>query len=139
MVQAIPDEAGVGDLQSRQGLGCETIIKNCSETGFSGVELRTTHAHQVEVALGEELGRRCANGSRTRRWRCTGWAARSITPDQDKLRKDIEATKEYIVLAQEVGATGVKVRPNGLPERGGGGEDAGANREVAEGVGRIRG
>ncbi|MCX6903466.1 MAG: TIM barrel protein, partial [Verrucomicrobia bacterium] len=38
------------------------------------------------------------------------------TPDQAKLRKDIEATKEYIVLAQDVGATGVKVRPNGLPK-----------------------
>src|SRR5207344_979580 len=38
------------------------------------------------------------------------------TPDPAKLRKDIEATKEYIVLAQDVGATGVKVRPNGLPK-----------------------
>jgi len=37
------------------------------------------------------------------------------TPDQARLRKDIEATKEYIVLAQDVGAPGVKVRPNGLP------------------------
>jgi sugar phosphate isomerase/epimerase len=38
------------------------------------------------------------------------------TPDQTKLRKDIEATKEYITLAHDVGATGVKVRPNGLPK-----------------------
>jgi sugar phosphate isomerase/epimerase len=37
------------------------------------------------------------------------------TPDQAKLRADIEATKEYIILAEDVGATGVKVRPNGLP------------------------
>ena len=27
----------------------ETIIKNCSETGFKHVELRTTHAHGIEV------------------------------------------------------------------------------------------
>ena len=26
-----------------------TIIKNCQDTGFEGVELRTTHAHKVEV------------------------------------------------------------------------------------------
>ena len=26
-----------------------TIINNCTETGFEGVELRTTHAHKVEV------------------------------------------------------------------------------------------
>src|SRR6185436_7376896 len=28
-----------------------TIIKNCTETKFQGVELRTSHAHGVEVAL----------------------------------------------------------------------------------------
>jgi sugar phosphate isomerase/epimerase len=38
------------------------------------------------------------------------------TPDQAKLRKDIEATKEYILLARDVGATGIKVRPNALPK-----------------------
>ena len=38
------------------------------------------------------------------------------TPDQAKLRKDIDATKEYIVLAHDVGARGVKVRPNALPK-----------------------
>ena len=37
------------------------------------------------------------------------------TPDQTKLRKDVEATKEYIVLAHDVGAPGVKVRPNAIP------------------------
>ena len=29
----------------------DTIIANCTETGFEGVELRTTHAHGVEVEL----------------------------------------------------------------------------------------
>ena len=38
------------------------------------------------------------------------------TPDPAKLRQDLEATKEYILLANEVGATGVKVRPNALPK-----------------------
>ena len=28
-----------------------TIIEKCIETGFEGVELRTTHAHGVEVDL----------------------------------------------------------------------------------------
>ena len=37
------------------------------------------------------------------------------TPDPAKLRKDIEETKEYILLAEDVGATGVKVRPNAFP------------------------
>ena len=30
-----------------------TIINNCTETGFEGVELRTTHAHKVEVSLSQ--------------------------------------------------------------------------------------
>jgi sugar phosphate isomerase/epimerase len=38
------------------------------------------------------------------------------TPDPAKLRQDLEATKAYIVLAQDVGATGVKVRPNAFPK-----------------------
>ena len=29
----------------------ETIIRNCEETGFEGVELRTTHKHGVELSL----------------------------------------------------------------------------------------
>ena len=29
----------------------ETLIAHCEETGFAGVELRTTHAHGVEVSL----------------------------------------------------------------------------------------
>jgi sugar phosphate isomerase/epimerase len=38
------------------------------------------------------------------------------TPDQDKLKRDIAATKEYMALSHDVGAPGVKVRPNGLPK-----------------------
>src|SRR5229473_1515865 len=32
----------------------ETIIKNCEAASFDGVELRTGHAHKVEVTLGKE-------------------------------------------------------------------------------------
>src|SRR5436309_2828649 len=31
-----------------------TIIKNCAETKFQGAELRTSHAHGVEVSLSKE-------------------------------------------------------------------------------------
>jgi hypothetical protein len=31
-----------------------TIIKNCAEAKFQGVELRTTHAHGVEVSLSKQ-------------------------------------------------------------------------------------
>jgi len=94
-----------------------TIIKNCEQTQFEGVELRTTHAHGVEVTLTKaqraEVKRRFQDSKV--KLMGLGSAFDYHTPDQTKLRKDIEATKEYIVLAREVGATGVKVRPNGLP------------------------
>ena len=94
-----------------------TIIKNCTETGFEGVELRTTHKHGVEIALNAqqraEVKRQFADSP------VKLWSLGSIydfhTPDQAKLRKDIDEAKQYIVLGHDVGATGIKVRPNGLP------------------------
>lgn len=95
-----------------------TIIKNCEATLFEGVELRTTHAHKVEVNLSKEerkdVRKRFADSKV--QLMGLGSAFDYHTPDQAKLRKDIEATKAYIVLAEDVGATGVKVRPNGLPK-----------------------
>ena len=95
-----------------------TIIKNCEATKFEGVELRTGHAHKVEVNLPKaeraEVKKRFADSKV--KLMGLGSAFDYHTPDQAKLRKDIEATREYIVLAEDVGATGVKVRPNGLPK-----------------------
>jgi len=94
-----------------------TLIKNCTETGFQGAELRTTHAHGVEVTLTklqrEEVKKRFRDSSVELMG--LGSAFDYHTADQAKLRADIAATKEYIVLAKDVGATGVKVRPNGFP------------------------
>src|SRR5215204_6455499 len=94
-----------------------TLIKNCAETRFEGVELRTSHAHGVEVSLNkaqrEETKKRFQDSAVELMG--LGSAFDFHTPDQAKLRVDIAATKEYIVLAHDVGAPGVKVRPNGLP------------------------
>ncbi len=94
-----------------------TIIKNCEEANFEGVELRTGHKHGVEVNLSAEQRAEIKKRFKDSRVQLMGLGSAFDfhTPDQAKLRKDIEATKEYIVLAQDVGATGVKVRPNGLP------------------------
>jgi sugar phosphate isomerase/epimerase len=95
----------------------ETIIKNCEAAKFEGVELRTTHAHKVEVNLGkaerERVRQRFAASSVELMG--LGSAFEYHTPDPTKLKQDIAATKEYMVLAHDVGAGGVKVRPNGLP------------------------
>ena len=95
-----------------------TIIKNCEAAKFEGVELRTTHAHKVEVSLSKEQRQEVKKRFADSKVQLMGLG--SIfdyhTPDQAKLRQDIAATKEYIVLAHDVGATGVKVRPNAFPK-----------------------
>jgi sugar phosphate isomerase/epimerase len=95
-----------------------TIIKRCEEARFQGVELRTTHGHKVEVNLNaaqrDEVRKRFADSGVELMG--LGSAFDYHTPNAAKLKKDIEATKEYIKLAHDVGASGVKVRPNALPK-----------------------
>ncbi|MHB8520970.1 MAG: sugar phosphate isomerase/epimerase family protein [Limisphaerales bacterium] len=95
-----------------------TIIKNCAATKFEGVELRTTHAHGVEVTLGPAQRAEVRKRFEDSPVKLMGLGSTFDyhTPDPAKLRRDLEATKQYIVLAQDVGASGVKVRPNGLPK-----------------------
>src|SRR5262249_54221700 len=79
------------------------IIKNCAEAKFQGVELRTTHKHGVEVNLNKgqraEVKKRFADSPVELMG--LGSAFDFHTPDQAKLRADIAATKDYIVLAQD--------------------------------------
>jgi sugar phosphate isomerase/epimerase len=95
-----------------------TIIKNCEEAQFEGVELRTSHAHKVETDLTKEQREQVKNRFAESKVSLMGLGSAFDyhTPDQAKLKKDIAATKEYIILAHDVGASGVKVRPNGLPK-----------------------
>lgn len=95
-----------------------TIIRNCTEANFEGVELRTTHAHQVEVNLSparrEEVKKQFADSPV--QLMGLGSAFDYHTPDAARLQRDIAATKDYIRLAHDVGAGGIKVRPNALPK-----------------------
>ncbi len=94
-----------------------TIIKNCEAAHFQGVELRTTHAHKVEVNLTPAQRAEVKQRFQDSKVELMGLGSAFDyhTPDQEKLKRDIAATKEYIILAHDVGASGVKVRPNGLP------------------------
>lgn len=93
------------------------LIKNCAQTGFEGVELRTTHAHKVEVNLTaaerREVKTRFADSPV--KLVSLGSTFDYHTPDPDKLKRDIEGTREYIRLACDVGAEAIKVRPNDMP------------------------
>jgi sugar phosphate isomerase/epimerase len=95
-----------------------TLIKNCEAAKFEGVELRTTHAHKVEVSLSKEQRKEVRKKFADSKVQLMGLGSTFDyhTPDQAKLRADIEATRDYIILAEDVGATGVKVRPNAFPK-----------------------
>ncbi len=95
-----------------------TIIKNFEATGFEGVELRTTHAHGVEVGLSKDKRAEVKKRFADSKVELMGLGSifEFQMPDQAQLRRMIDGCKEYIVLAQDVGASGVKVRPNGLPK-----------------------
>ncbi len=93
------------------------IIKNLTEAGLHGVELRTTHAHGVEIALSAagraEVRKRFADSPIALAG--LGTICEYQSPDPAVLRKNIEETKAWVQLAHDVGSPGVKVRPNGLP------------------------
>lgn len=95
-----------------------TIIKNCELTGFEAVELRTTHRHGVEPALTKdqraEVKTRFANAKV--RLLSLGTVCEFHATDQAVVRKNVDECKRFIELAHDIGALGVKVRPNGIPK-----------------------
>lgn len=95
-----------------------TLIENCETTGLLGVEVRTNHAHGVEPSLSaaerEDVKKRFADSPVT----CVGYGSNQEyhSPDPEELQRQIEGTYELIKLCHDVGASGVKVKPNTLPE-----------------------
>jgi len=96
----------------------DTVIKNLSETGYQSVELRTTHAHGIEVTLSKEERSEVKKRFEDSPLEAISLASAFRYHDADpaELKKNIEGTKEYTLLAQDVGALGFRVFPNALPE-----------------------
>ncbi|MCL6502197.1 MAG: sugar phosphate isomerase/epimerase [Pirellulales bacterium] len=95
-----------------------TLLANCRETGFAGVELRTQHKHGVEPTLSAEQRRAVVDLFAASGIELVGLGTTCEyhSPDREMLRRNIEQTKEFIKLCHDCGGTGVKVRPNALPE-----------------------
>ena len=96
----------------------DTLLKHCEETGFEGVELRTTHAHGVEPSLdaaGRQAVRKRFADSAAVCWGL-GTTCEFDNPDQAVVAAQIDEAKQFIALAHDIGCAGVKVRPNHLHE-----------------------
>ncbi len=109
---------GLVTYQLAQDWDIATIIKNCEAAKFAGVELRTEHAHKVELNLTADQRAEVKRRFQDSPVQLMGLGSTYDfhTPDQAKLKRDLASAKEYIILAHDVGASGVKVRPNGLPK-----------------------
>jgi sugar phosphate isomerase/epimerase len=95
-----------------------TILRRLEALKFQGVELRTSHAHKVEVNLTADQRREVKKQFDDSPVELAGLgsAFEYQATDPAVVRKNIEGTKEYVRLAHDIGAPGVKVRPNGVPK-----------------------
>jgi hypothetical protein len=95
-----------------------TVIDSCEKSGFQGVELRTVHAHGVEPSLSKserhDVKKRFADSA----VELVGYGSNAEyhSADPAKVKANIELTKKFIHLMHDCGATGVKVKPNNVPE-----------------------
>lgn len=94
------------------------IFKRLEALKFEGVELRTGHAHKVEVALTKaeraEIKKRFDDSPVELAG--LGSAFEYQATDPAEVKKNVAGTKEYVRLAHDLGSPGVKVRPNGIPK-----------------------
>lgn len=93
----------------------DTLIENCLAAKWEHAELRTTHAHGVEVSLSPSERREIR-----RKFEDAGLALSLASAfayhwdDPKKVREHIEGTKEYTLLAHDIGARGIRVFPNAI-------------------------
>ncbi len=93
-----------------------TIIKNFTDVGLDAVELRTTHAHGVELSLSA-----AQRAEVRKRFEASpikigglGSTCEYHAADPAVVRRNVEETKQWVQLAKDLGCPSVKVRPNGL-------------------------
>jgi hypothetical protein len=114
-----PLKLGLMTYQVGQSWDIETIINNLQTTKFEHVELRTTHKHCVEVTMSKnqrsDVKKRFTDANIAI---SLASAFEYHSADPNELRKNIEGTKEYLQLAADVGAQGVRVFPNAVPDEG---------------------
>jgi sugar phosphate isomerase/epimerase len=94
-----------------------TILRLSREAGFEGVEFRTTHGHGVERTLTRDerasARQRCADAGILQT--SLGTVCEFHSRDPEVVKRNVADCREWVLLAKDLGARGVKVRPNGLP------------------------
>lgn len=95
----------------------DTLLDRCEALGYTGVELRTGHAHGVEAGLSAQARAevRAKFDARPVALVGLGTTFEFHSPDPEERARHVQGTKDYVRLARDLGASGVKVRPNAFP------------------------
>lgn len=96
----------------------ETVITMLEAARFEGVELRTGHKHGVEPSIGQAERARVRQRFERAKVRLVsyGTTCEFHSPDAGERQRQVEIGKQFIDLAKDTGAHGIKVRPNDFPE-----------------------
>ena len=82
------------------------------------MELRTTHAHQVEPTLSAEERKTVA--SKFKNSGVTLWGLGTTcefhSPDPAEVKRQVVIAEEFCRLTHDIGGRGIKVRPNRTPK-----------------------
>ncbi len=94
------------------------LIANCEAAGLYGVELRHHHAHGVEPELSKEERAEVRQRFEDSAVELVGYGPNTFfhQTDPEEVKAAIDLTKEYIILSQDTGGSGVKVQPNQFNE-----------------------
>lgn len=96
----------------------DTILAICSKTGIDGVEFRTSHRHGVEPSLTKQqradVRAKCRDAGLQQI--SLGTVCEFQSPDARIVGENIDTCRRFVELARDIGARGVKVRPNGAPK-----------------------
>lgn len=95
----------------------EGVIRILETAGFEGVELRTGHKHGVEPSLSAAERKDVRKRFEKSKVRLVayGTTCEFHSPDAAVRNKQMDLAKQFVDLARDTGARGVKVRPNDLP------------------------
>jgi sugar phosphate isomerase/epimerase len=95
----------------------ETIIQTLEAVGFEAVELRTGHKHGVEPSLSPAGRARIRHRFESSKIRLLsyGTTCRFQSPDSEERKKQLEIAKQFVDLAHDTGALGIKLQPMGFP------------------------
>ncbi|HEX7898365.1 MAG TPA: sugar phosphate isomerase/epimerase family protein [Planctomycetota bacterium] len=117
---AEPSKFALGTVSYNIGakMDLATLLRTCKAAGFEAVELRTTHGHKVEPSLSADERkdvRKRIEDSGVRLWGF-GSVCEFHAADPAVVKKNVADCVDFCKLAQDLGAKGVKVRPNGFPK-----------------------